>query len=131
MWGLAFKANTDDVRESPAHSVVPASWRRARAWSPTTLRPMATTRAALGDRLEYAANEYDALDGADALVVATEWNEFRRPDWARVRAALTQPVVFDGRNLYDPEGMARRGFEYHSVGRPHVPSVESFWPYAR
>lgn len=125
VWGLAFKANTDDVRESPAHSVVKGLAARGARVVGYDPEAMETTRRVLGDLLEYAESEYDALEGADALVVATEWNEFRRPDWERVRAALKQPVVFDGRNLYDPEAMARRGFDYYSVGRPHfAPAVQ-------
>ena len=123
VWGLAFKANTDDVRESPAHSVVKGLVERGARVVGYDPEAMETTKAVLGDLLDYAESEYDALDGADALVVATEWNEFRRPDWARVRAALKQPVVFDGRNLYDPEAMAQRGFDYQSVGRPTAPSA--------
>lgn len=123
VWGLAFKANTDDVRESPAHSVVQGLVRRGATVVGYDPEAMDTTKRVLGDLLTYAASEYDALEGADALVVATEWNEFRRPDWERVRSLLKQPVVFDGRNLYDPESMARRGFDYRSVGRPHYAPV--------
>ena len=125
VWGLAFKANTDDVRESPAHSVIEGlleAGAEVVAYDPEAAE---TTRVVFGDRITYAENDYAALDGADALVVATEWNEFRRPDFARVRAALRQPVVFDGRNLYDPKAMAEAGFDYYSVGRPHYePATE-------
>ncbi|MCA0269718.1 MAG: UDP-glucose/GDP-mannose dehydrogenase family protein [Bacteroidetes bacterium] len=123
VWGLAFKANTDDVRESPAHSVVQGLVQRGAAVVGYDPEAMDTTKRVLGDVLAYAGTEYAALEGADALVVATEWNEFRRPDWEKVRSLLKQPVIFDGRNLYDPETMARRGFDYHSVGRPHYAPV--------
>src|SRR5690606_21654869 len=73
-----------------------------------------------GDRIEYAANNYDALEGADALVIHTEWHPYRRPDFQRMRAAMSTPIVFDGRNLYDPGVMSEQGFEYHSIGRPPV-----------
>lgn len=123
VWGLAFKANTDDVRESPAHSVVQGLVQRGATVVGYDPEAMDTTKRVLGDVLAYAGTEYAALEGADALVVATEWNEFRRPDWEKVRSLLKQPVIFDGRNLYDPETMARRGFDYHSVGRPHYAPV--------
>jgi UDPglucose 6-dehydrogenase len=125
VWGLAFKANTDDVRESPAHSVVQGLLARGAeivAYDPEAIE---TTRGVFGDRIAYADNDYAALEGADALVVATEWNEFRRPDWARVRSALKAPLIFDGRNLYDPQAMAARGFTYYSVGRPHYTPAET------
>ena len=123
VWGLAFKANTDDVRESPAHSVIEgllAAGAEVFAYDPEAIE---TTRAVLGDRITYAADDYAALEGAAALVVATEWNEFRRPDFGRVKEMLVEPVIFDGRNLYDPQSMADLGFDYYSVGRPHFEPV--------
>jgi len=77
-----------------------------------------TTRETFGDRIEYGAGMYDVIDGAEALLICTEWHEFRRPDLGRVRELLDTPLVLDGRNLYDPARMAEMGFEYHSVGRP-------------
>ena len=74
----------------------------------------------LGGRVEFATNNYDALDGADALIVVTEWNEFRRPDFSRMKGLLKYPVVFDGRNVYEPERMENSGFTYYSMGRPTV-----------
>ena len=79
---------------------------------------MPAARARLGDRVTFAETSYDALPGADALAVVTEWNEYRNPDFARVRALLARPVLVDGRNLYDPARMAALGFDYHSIGRP-------------
>lgn len=126
MWGLAFKPNTDDVREAPAHYMIKdltALGAEVVAFDPEA---MDTTRAELGEgpigegSLAYATSVYDAVENADALVVATEWPEFRRPDLVRVRRALKQPLVFDGRNVFDPDRMAEAGFEYHCIGRPFV-----------
>lgn len=125
VWGLAFKARTDDVRESPAHVVIRgllAAGAEVRAFDPEA---MGTTRAVLGDAISYATDVYDAIDGADVLVICTEWHEFRRPDMARVRALLKQPLIFDGRNLFDPFRMAQQGIDYHSIGRPHVQPAEA------
>jgi len=118
VWGLAFKPNTDDVREAPAHAVIRAlldAGATVRAFDPEA---METTRAVLGDLITYSDDDYAAIDGADALAICTEWNEFREPDFERMKRALKAPVVFDGRNLYDPVRMAKLGFEYFSVGRP-------------
>ena len=78
------------------------------------------TMQAFGDSIEYCDTNYDALDGADALVILTEWQPYRVPDFERIRLALKEPVVFDGRNLYDPKRMAEHGIEYHSIGRPAI-----------
>ncbi len=123
VWGLAFKANTDDVRESPAHSVIRSLLDAGASVSAYDPEAAETTYHVLGDDITYAASLYEAIDGADALVVCTEWPEFRNPDWGRVRAELDTPFVFDGRNLYDPIEMARLGFAYHAVGRPHRPPM--------
>lgn len=126
MWGLAFKPNTDDIREAPAHYMIQdltALGADVVAFDPEA---MSTTRSELGEgaindgSLSYAANAYSAVEYADALVIATEWPEFRRPDLARVRRALAQPLVFDGRNVFEPERMAELGFSYHSIGRAFV-----------
>jgi UDPglucose 6-dehydrogenase len=117
VWGLAFKANTDDVRESPA--VYCASkfldWgARVKAYDPEA-GPAA--QAALDGRIELHQNAYEVLDGSDALVVLTDWSEFRTPDFEEIRNRLKRPVVFDGRNLYDPARVGQAGIEYHCVGR--------------
>ncbi len=117
VWGLAFKAQTDDVRESPAVACVEqflAAGMNVRAYDPEA---NGTAKALLGERLEIAADGYEALDGADALVVLTDWQEFRNPDFTLIKRKLRHPVIFDGRNLYEPAIVAREGFEYHSVGR--------------
>ncbi len=117
VWGLAFKAETDDVRESPALALVEqllAAGAAVRVHDPAAL---ATARRYLGDRVTYAANAYDAVEGATALAVVTEWREYRNPDFERIKRALSRPLIVDGRNLYDPQRMARLGFEYDSIGR--------------
>lgn len=120
VWGLAFKANTDDVRESPAHVVVRAllaAGAKVAAYDPEAIE---TSRQVLGDTIEYAEDLYETLEGADALVICTEWNQFRQPEFDRVREMLSQPLIFDGRNLFDPAVMRARGFEYFCVGRPRI-----------
>jgi UDPglucose 6-dehydrogenase len=119
VWGLAFKPNTDDVREAPAHVIIQdllAQGAEVTAFDPEAV---ATTRQVLGDTITYTEDAYAALDGADVLVICTEWNEFRRPDFGEIKRRLKQPVIFDGRNLYDPKRMAEIGFDYYSIGRPH------------
>jgi UDPglucose 6-dehydrogenase len=78
---------------------------------------MDEARRHFGERIEYVKTNYDALDGAHALVIHTEWNPYRHPDFDRMREAMAEPLIFDGRNLYDPDGVAEEGFEYHSIGR--------------
>jgi len=127
VWGLSFKPGTDDMREAP--SVVVIEGLLARGATVAAHDPVALeeARRRFGDRVEWFEHNYDALEGADALVIHTEWDPYRRPDFGRIRALLNQPVVFDGRNLYRPERMARHGFEYHSIGRAAVrqPVAES------
>ncbi len=119
VWGLAFKPNTDDVREAPSHVVIDELLNAGGAVTAFDPEAMNTTRAVLGDRIRYAPDDYACLQGADALVICTEWHEFRRPDFERMKQYLKQPVIFDGRNLYDPQEMALQGFDYYSIGRPH------------
>ena len=120
VWGLAFKAKTDDVRESPAINCVNKLIEggiKIRAYDPEAVE---TAKAALGGKIELCKNGYDALEGADALVILTEWQEFRNPDFEMIAKKLKKPVIFDGRNLYDLEVVKKAGFEYYSVGRPTV-----------
>lgn len=119
VWGLAFKPNTDDMREAPSLVLIDALLERgAHVWA---YDPVATEAAqrALGPRprLRYARHAIDALAGADALLIVTEWTEFRSPDFDRMRQTMRQPVIFDGRNLYDPAVMRGHGFEYRGIGR--------------
>lgn len=120
VWGLTFKAKTDDTRESPAifcvRRFVEAGF-RVRAYDPAG-GPSA--KAILGEKVEILADSYDALDGADALVVLTDWQEFRNPDLEVMAKRLKTRLIFDGRNLYEPLVMRKAGFEYHCIGRPPV-----------
>jgi UDPglucose 6-dehydrogenase len=120
VWGLAFKPQTDDVREAPALAIVSALVEAGATVAVHDPRAMDAARRVLGDTVTYCEDPYAALTGADALFIATEWMEFRSPDFDRIRAALKQPLIFDGRNVYNPDAMARYNFEYHSVGRPPV-----------
>ncbi len=117
VWGLAFKPQTDDMRESPA--LVLIEMLRAAGAHVVAHDPAAMTEARrrLGDAIEFADTAYAALAGADALVIVTDWNEYRHPNLDRMRTALRTPIVIDGRNLYDPARMARLGFTYRSIGR--------------
>lgn len=117
LWGLAFKPRTDDMREAPAISIVDGLLHEGalvRAYDPEALP---TARRHFGDRITLCSKSYEALSGADALAIVTEWNEFREPDFQRMRETLKNPVVFDGRNLYSPEHMRGLGFTYYSIGR--------------
>jgi UDPglucose 6-dehydrogenase len=120
VWGLAFKARTDDMRESPALTLIEALLAHGATVVAHDPVAMPHARALMGDRVTFADTGYEALDGADALAIATDWNEYRHPDFARIRAALGRPIVVDGRNLYDPDKMTALGFSYHSIGRPHA-----------
>jgi len=117
IWGLAFKPRTDDMREAPSLVVIEELLRagaRVQAHDPEALN---SARQIFGDRIEYFETNYDALTGADALIILTEWNEFRHPNFHRIKAALKEPVIFDGRNLYDPPLMRALDFRYYSIGR--------------
>ncbi len=120
LWGLAFKPNTDDVREAPAHQIIQALLEAGAEVAAFDPEAMDTTRAVFGDAIIYVDDAYGALDAADVLVICTEWHEFRRPDFDRMKRLLKQPLIFDGRNVYDPHRMAEYGFAYHSIGRPYV-----------
>lgn len=117
LWGLAFKPNTDDVREAPAFVIVQEL--QSAGASIVAFDPEAeqTSRAVLGDSITYADSAYGALHEADALVIATEWNEFKEPDFAKMASLLKHKLIFDGRNIYEPADMEGLGYEYHSVGR--------------
>ena len=117
LWGLAFKANTDDMRESPSLPLIDALLAAGATVVAHDPAAMHETERRLGDRIAYAKTNYDAITGADALVIVTDWNEYRFPDFSRISAALRTPVVVDGRNLYDPEKMRALGFTYRSIGR--------------
>lgn len=120
VWGLAFKPNTDDIREAPALEVIRKLLDGGAAVTAFDPEAMGNVKKELGDSIHYAANQYEALEGADALVICTEWNEFRIPDFKRISALLKEQIIFDGRNLFDAETMKQHGFHYESIGRAHV-----------
>jgi UDPglucose 6-dehydrogenase len=118
LWGLAFKPRTDDMREAPSvpliHGLL-AAGASVQVYDPEAMK---VAKSIFGSKISYADNSYAALTGADALVIVTEWNEFREPDFARMRKVLRSPIIFDGRNLYNPEQIRAHGFTYISIGRP-------------
>ncbi len=117
LWGLAFKPNTDDIREAPALYIINdllAEGAQITAYDPEA---MSNVKQILGDKINYALNQYDALENADVLIIATEWGEFRTPDFDKMKALMKQPVIFDGRNVYDLKQMQKLGFYYNSIGR--------------
>ncbi|MBI1833649.1 MAG: UDP-glucose/GDP-mannose dehydrogenase family protein [Candidatus Andersenbacteria bacterium] len=117
MWGLAFKPNTDDMREAPSITVVESLKKKGfkiQAYDPEATE---TAKFVLGDKVSYEKDMYDALKGADALVIMTEWKEFETPDWDKVTKLLKDPVIIDGRNMFKPAEMEKLGFVYHSIGR--------------
>ena len=118
VWGLSFKPNTDDMREAPAIVLIESLLKAGAKVKTYDPEAMGEAKKIFGERITYVKKSYDALDGCDALIVVTEWNEFRRPDFERVKATLKRPIVIDGRNIYDPARMKALGFEYDSIGRP-------------
>jgi len=135
IWGLAFKPNTDDMREAPSRVVVAELGKRGaklRLFDPVALgearRAIESDLAGQPESLAgmtWCASQDEALQGADALVIVTEWKSFRSPDLEGIRAALSQPVIFDGRNLFDPATMKDAGFEYFAVGRSLPPAADN------
>jgi UDPglucose 6-dehydrogenase len=120
VWGLAFKPRTDDMREAPSITVIEALLKGGAEVHVHDPEALGEAQRIFGDRVHYHRVNYDALENADGLLVVTEWNEFRRPDFERMRQLMKRPVVFDGRNIYDPDEMRQRGFIYYSVGRRPV-----------
>lgn len=119
-WGLAFKPNTDDVREAPAFYMIDSLLSCGATIAVFDPEAMANARMVYEDRILFLENQYETLKGADALIIATEWNEFRTPDFERIGASLKSKVIFDGRNLFDPDQMKTLGFHYESVGRKGI-----------
>ncbi|NOY05025.1 MAG: UDP-glucose/GDP-mannose dehydrogenase family protein [Chlorobi bacterium] len=118
VWGLAFKPNTDDVREAPAFKVCDRLLEAGASLSAYDPEAIENARIYYGNRIDFTEEPYKALEGADALLIITEWNEFRQPDFDEIKARLKAPVIFDGRNVFGLEEMARAGFHYESIGRP-------------
>jgi UDPglucose 6-dehydrogenase len=117
IWGLAFKPKTDDMREAPAVPIIQSlleKGAKVQAYDPEAMK---TAKGLFGSKVHYAQSSYDALKGADALAILTEWNEFREPDFQKMRKLMRSPVIFDGRNIYQPQHMKANGFTYNSIGR--------------
>lgn len=124
LWGLAFKPGTDDMRDAPSRPLLAAIWTaggRVQAFDP---KAMGRAHQIYGQRpdLLLCPTQEAALEGADALLICTEWQAFRAPDFQQLKALLNQPVIIDGRNLYDPRQLSELGFDYHAIGRPHLPA---------
>jgi UDPglucose 6-dehydrogenase len=117
LWGLAFKPNTDDIREAPALSIIDALTQAGATITAYDPEAMPNVKSQIADKIKYAENQYQALEGAIALIVATEWSEFRTPDFNLMQRIMSHKVIFDGRNLWDPLIMSQLGFNYYSIGR--------------
>jgi UDPglucose 6-dehydrogenase len=134
VWGLAFKPNTDDMREAPSRRIIAellARGANVRAYDPVAITEARRVFALdLHDvpehmsRLHFTSTQNETLTGADALVVVTEWKEFKSPDFVHLKSVLKTPLIFDGRNLYEPEAMTELGIDYHSIGRPYAQPFE-------
>ncbi|MBA2329584.1 MAG: UDP-glucose/GDP-mannose dehydrogenase family protein [Flavisolibacter sp.] len=120
VWGLAFKPNTDDIREAPALYIIKALIGEGATVTAFDPEAMDNVKKQLDSVISYAENQYDCLDGADALIIATEWNEFRIPDFEKINSKLKQKVIFDGRNLFDLDQMDKLGYHYESIGRKKI-----------
>ncbi len=118
LWGLAFKPNTDDIREAPALYLIDALTEAGATVTAFDPEAMGNVKALIGDKISYVQNQYDALANADALIIATEWAEFRTPDFDKVANSLKNKVIFDGRNLFEVKQLREMGFQYESIGRP-------------
>ena len=118
LWGLAFKPNTDDIREAPALYLIDALTKAGANVTAFDPEAMPNVRAQIGDKVVYAKDQYSALEGADALIIATEWSEFRTPEFEQLDAKLKHKVIFDGRNVFDTDKIRSLGYHYESIGRP-------------
>ena len=121
LWGLAFKPNTDDIREAPSLSIIDALSKLGAIITAYDPEAMPNVKAQIGDKINYAENQYQALQNAEALIIATEWSEFRTPDFELMEQALAKnKIIFDGRNLFDVQKMKELGYHYESIGRQDV-----------
>jgi UDPglucose 6-dehydrogenase len=118
LWGLAFKPNTDDIREAPALEIIGALTKEGATVCAFDPEAMNNVKKVIGDKISYCDNQYSALENADALIIATEWNEFRTPDFEKISSALKGKVIFDGRNVFDSTQIRDKGYTYYSIGRP-------------
>jgi len=120
LWGLAFKPNTDDIREAPALEMISALLESGAAVCAFDPEAVNNVKNIFGDKICYGEAQYECLENADALIISTEWNEFRTPDFDKILSLLKDPVIFDGRNVFDVQTMEKKGFHYESIGRPLV-----------
>lgn len=128
LWGLAFKPRTDDIREAPALTLIDRLLELGATVRVHDPEATSNVRTIYGDQLVYCATELETLNDAHALAINTEWNEYRNPDFADMKLRMAEPVIFDGRNLYDPHQMRQHGFHYFSIGRPAVKPVRNTPP---
>ncbi|HYT73502.1 MAG TPA: UDP-glucose/GDP-mannose dehydrogenase family protein, partial [Vicinamibacterales bacterium] len=117
VWGLAFKPKTDDMREAPAVPLITALLEAGATVATYDPEALKVARTIFGTRVDFFDKSYDALKGADALAIVTEWHEFREPDWGKIKKLMRTPAIFDGRNIYNPDQLRGLGFAYHSMGR--------------
>ncbi len=127
VWGLAFKPETDDIREAPSLVMIEELLKHGADITAYDPEAMENVKKKLGERINYASTPYEALENADALVISTEWNAFRNPDFEKMQQLMKYPVIFDGRNIYDPDNMREKDFVYFSVGRMPVNQVRKLW----
>jgi UDPglucose 6-dehydrogenase len=120
LWGLAFKPNTDDIREAPALSIIDALTTMGASIAAFDPEAMPNVKAQIGDKIAYASSQYEALSGADFLIIATEWSEFRTPDFERIEKEIKNKIIFDGRNLFEVSKMKELGYHYESIGRANA-----------
>lgn len=120
LWGLAFKPNTDDIREAPALSVIEALLKEGAIVSAFDPEAMKNVKELIGEKINFGENQYDVLAGCDALLIATEWSEFRTPDFEKMSSLMKSKVIFDGRNVFEPDQMKELGFYYQSIGRKTI-----------
>lgn len=126
VWGLSFKPQTDDMREAPSRTILNGLLKMGAQIIASDPAALEAAAAIWGKTIEYRDYYYDILDGIDALLILTEWNDFRHPDFERMKAQMKHPVIFDGRNIYDPRKMKAAGFEYYSIGRPNNGTLAKF-----
>jgi UDPglucose 6-dehydrogenase len=120
IWGLSFKPNTDDIREAPALYIIDQLLHQGAKVFAYDPEAMENVKRKMGDRIVFGQNMYEILEDADALVIVTEWNTFRQPDFQKIKQAMKTPLIFDGRNLFELNEMEKEGFEYISIGRKEV-----------
>ena len=125
VWGLAFKPETDDIREAPALTIIEGLLETGVNISVYDPEAMENVKDVFGDRISYSEDQYETLIGADALLIITEWSAFRTPSFRAMKELMRTPVIFDGRNLYEPGHLSNLGFHYESIGRPIINALDN------